>query len=330
MRGHDQLQTPLGRRLFIQATTGILTTSLQLNVPIPKALMEMVVTLPDMIPANDDFSRRAYQVHLIMLDVNNHLAAISNGKVPNLHIQLARGIALEQRLSEVDRSPVPAWRFNTVSLTEADSNLVYDKKYHIYNDLLTANLWNAVRVHRGLLHEQLRKTLLAGLASRPPDFMQPEHTKQLQTSMDICYEMQADILASVPFHLGYIGPTVMSRATSPGNESDCSSSPPGSEADVSNSQQQKLTQPLAPYSGGAQYAPASGGLNVMWPLFYAATMDITTPEIQAYGVKSLRTIGEHMGIRQALVLARVLESRTEVEAWQNERPRVEEEDDDDA
>ena len=206
--------------------------------------------------------------------------------------------------------------------------------YHVYSDLLVANLWNARRVMRVLLHERIRDTLLQGFAARPPKFTTAEYTQQFQLSTDICYQLQADIMASVPQHLGCVKRTGAWRAPEEGKfptdtelGSGFPSTPPTTpsmdELMFEVSQYPKSSKPMMYFSEGR----ASGGFNILWPLFLAGTMDVATEESRSYCIKSLRRIGEDMGINQALVVARIIESRTQVEAW-NGNNRVEVADDD--
>jgi hypothetical protein len=61
---------------------------------------------------------------------------------------------------------------------------------------------------------------------------------------------------------------------------------------------------------------ASGGYNLMWPLWLAGAMDLGTEDMQLYAIKSMRRIGQEMGIRQAFMLAQVIESKAEIDVWQ--------------
>jgi len=63
-------------------------------------------------------------------------------------------------------------------------------------------------VLRILLNVRIRDALLKGFSSKPPVFNQSEHAAQFQISTDLLYKLQADILASIPQHLG-----VVSRST---------------------------------------------------------------------------------------------------------------------
>jgi len=61
---------------------------------------------------------------------------------------------------------------------------------------------------------------------------------------------------------------------------------------------------------------ASGGYNLMWPLWLAGAMDLVTEEAQVYVARSLRRIGQEMGIQQAHMLATIVENQAEIEVWE--------------
>ena len=54
---------------------------------------------------------------------------------------------------------------------------------------------------------------------------------------------------------------------------------------------------------------------VLWPLYLAGAMDLTTQPIREWAIKRLRDIGETVGLRQALVIAEYLISRKHIAAW---------------
>ncbi len=332
LRGPEQLRHPIGRRLFVQAMTGILVTSIQLSLPMPQNIMDMAKTLPDMIPSHDIYGRKAYGIHLTLIDANNFRHAVDSKKTTDLLEIMSKSLEIDRRLAVVYDIPNPGWQYTV--LTSNDHEHVFGGVYHLYPDLLTANLWNAMRVMRTLLHEGIKTALLRGFAARPPIFTQPEHTAQLQTSMDLCYTLHMAIVASVPQHLGYVKQTgTVARQQHPTFEesltkplSSINLFMPSRELplrDVVSDICRNAAAPNYPMHNHPMQvveARSSGGLNLMWPLFFAATRDISSPEVQAYCVKILRRIAEEMGIQQALVLAKVVESKTDIEAWVE--PRV--------
>jgi hypothetical protein len=146
-----------------------------------------------------------------------------------------------------------------------------------------AQVWNALRMVRILLNEMIRDVLLEGFALKPPVFSGSEYTAQFQISTDTLYEMQADILCSVPHHMGVFP-----------------------ERDTSQSLMQR--------AGGA-YGRMSGGWFILWPLWLAGVMDIATEEVREYCLWGLRNVGNSMGIKQALVLAELLKAKQDVAIW---------------
>jgi hypothetical protein len=63
---------------------------------------------------------------------------------------------------------------------------------------------------------------------------------------------------------------------------------------------------------------------ILWPLYLAAAMDMTTEEIQRWVAGRLRAIGESVGILHATLLADLVESKTHIKIWERKpRPRLE-------
>lgn len=346
MRGEDQLRTPQGRRLFIQASIGILTSCVQLNIAVPKQVEEMVRRIPEYLDTNDDFIQIAFNIHLTMIEVNQFRAAIHKGRLTDLHDILSQALEFDARLNSIADKPPPEFRYYVLR-TPPNSDIAFRDTYHVYFDLLTANLWNSVRVFRILIQETIRDTLLKGFATKPPVFILPEHTLQFQRSTDVCYELGAEILYSVPQHLGYIQNTGLRDLSSPAIWSDgnLNRSTKGSfgmtvTPEIDDLFNQSAAIECSPPSEIDGFSPknttppsmhelvkmpdirASGGYNLMWPLWLAGAMDVVTEDMQLYAIKSMRRIGREMGIRQAFMLAQVIESKAEIDVRQ-QRERFE-------
>ena len=352
LRGEAQLKTPQGRRLFVQASIGILTSCVQLNIRVPQCIERLIRKMPAYLDVNDDFIHLTFAIHLTMIEVNQFRAEVHKGHLSDLHDILSQALELDAKLLGLLANPPPEFRYYTLEASESD--IAYGGTYHVYFDLLTANLWNSVRVFRILLHEQIRDTVLKGLSTNPPTFTKREHTSQLQRSMDTCYELQAGILCSVPQHLGYVGDTNISShansqrlwgthgAVSPETFNTFGMPTPPNEfndlvgADIRCSPSTGIygSSPRAMLPLSMQKLAqkpdirASGGYNLMWPLWLAGSMDVTTEEVKAYAVKVMHHIGREMGIQTAFMLAHVIDNKEVViDAWQNrEKYELKEED----
>jgi hypothetical protein len=129
-------------------------------------------------------------------------------------------------------------------------------------------MWNTLRTGRILLNEVIRNTLLAGFSASSPVFRSAEHSAQFQISTDAIYEMQADILCTVPQHVGYFpkGRTHFQTL-----------------AEVDQSQLPTIKM--------------SGGSFLIWPLWLAGILDVTTEEVRQFVKRNLDSVGTTMGIK---------------------------------
>jgi len=138
-----------------------------------------------------------------------------------------------------------------------------------------------------MLNEIIRNTLLKGFASKPPIFTGTEYTAQFQISTDILYELQADILHSVPQHLGKFPKPSMRSNTS---------------------------TLVSINVGGSDFTNGrvSGGTFLIWPLWFAGVMDIATEEVRQFVIMTLKSVGDYMGIRLANVLAESVKANSDI------------------
>lgn len=64
---------------------------------------------------------------------------------------------------------------------------------------------------------------------------------------------------------------------------------------------------------------------VLWPLYLAGAMDVTTEQIRNWVIARLRSIGESVGIKQAFVVAEYLSLQKHIESWETKPdPRIRE------
>jgi hypothetical protein len=194
----------------------------------------------------------------------------------------------------------PEWKYEVIH-TDVKSEFIWDGKYHIYFDYWVSQVWNAMRTIRILLNEMIRDVYIKGFAKRPPLFIGAEHTAQFQRSTDVLFEMQADILATIPQHLGYVK---SGQRPTPNNN-------------TSESSALVITRSKFPwddfgktYSYDEPVVRMSGPYFLLWPLFLTGVMDVTTKPVSEFATKMLRTIGKNMGINQAVVLATMIENKT--------------------
>ncbi|KAE8452509.1 hypothetical protein EG329_000412 [Mollisiaceae sp. DMI_Dod_QoI] len=292
LRGPDQIKTPAGRRMLIQVTSSLLINCLQRGVPLPIHIQEYMTAAIKSVENPD----AAFVITICMMHFATLRASVLSGKLTDQQEILSRCLELDGQLLDIVVNVPPGWEYQTI-ITDEDSDVAFNGRYHVYFDYWIAMIWNALRSLRILINELIREVLLKGFAHRPPIFSKTEHTAQFQISTDVLYQHQEDILYSVAQHVNRFPPP-------------CDPSAYKSMASM----------PLLAYNEMHSPIRMSGGSFLIWPLWHAGIMDISTDEVRRFVVRNLRAIGDTMGIQQANVLADLVEGRSDIEVWKEGDP----------
>ncbi|KAE8446164.1 hypothetical protein EG329_012537 [Mollisiaceae sp. DMI_Dod_QoI] len=160
---------------------------------------------------------------------------------------------------------------------------------------MSAQVWKGMRSTRVLLHNFIRKALLKGFAAEPPTFSSAEHTAQFQASTDLMYEMQNEILASIPQHFLVKPETANEPFKIPWSHF--------------NSEIYNPSQTSSPVSEKIPLIRSIGGYFLPWLLYRTGNIGVTTRETMESILRMLRLTGSEMGIQMAFVLAEDLEAK---------------------
>ncbi|ESZ98783.1 hypothetical protein SBOR_0832 [Sclerotinia borealis F-4128] len=282
LRGPEAIRSNGGIRLLAQVTSSLLISCIQRDIPLPKYIVEMSGFAQNNMKNIDP----AWVAQRTMIDYTAFNARYHAGYYTDPHDLLTEAEALDERFLAFSTNVPKGWEYSTVH-TEDDPDIVFDGYYHIYYDHWVAQIWNAIRELRILLNETVREVLLKDFASPTPYLLGPEYAERFQICTEIMYQLQAEILASVPQQVGYTARNVT---------------------------------PTQPWSGfkvdgfGEEFPVVrfSGGYFLIWPLFLVGNLRISTPEVRAFCVQKLRYIGTQMGIEHANLLASIMEQKTPI------------------
>ena len=300
VRGPEQLSRPAGRRLFGQLTSSLATSCLQQEVELPEHILDLRLELDRHIDPTDI----TWRYHRVLLLFTNFYAKVRHGKITDVQKILNRSLELDNMLTETFSDLPDDWTFSIVH-TDKDPNIVYVSYYHVYHHALAAMLWNGVRTLRVLLHQIIRGVLLKGFSARPPLFVEPSFTEQLQTSTDILYQLNRDIIASVPQHLGYTCENA--PAASPHAPFRLPEPPYPRQPRMPAGPRSTFQVPQSNSSTTFPYLRTAGGGQLPWALFLVGVTDIVTEPVIRWVISTLRLIGQSTGVQQATVLADRLE-----------------------
>lgn len=156
---------------------------------------------------------------------------------------------------------------------------VYPGRVDVYADFYIASVWNMTRTARLILASLIVRS--AAWVCSPVDF---RTTPEYATASRTCVETITDIIASVPYHLGWhlARPHLLQRAN------------------------------LSHFACGDEDASKSlAGYFLTWPLSCIMGQDYTTDNQRAWCVGRLRYIADQLGVKYAHILADVSLERDE-------------------
>ena len=295
IRGPQQLSTVAGRRLYGQITASLITVCLQQEIAVPGHILELSLEVFKYVDANDII----WANQRVILLFTNFYTKIKHGEIVDLHEILDKSRELEDMLVRTFVDPPQDWTFS-MSYTEDHPDLIYYGCYHVYQHALAAISWNGMRTIRIMLNEIVRDTLLLGLSAKPPLFVEPKYTKQLQSSTEILHQTSFDIIASVPQYLGYVG-----KYPAPTTLID---SPNGSDFSRLWSDYCPQSHKSHPYADKASVPLLRTALyNLPWILYTVGSSSVVTEPSLRWAIRTLKLVSSSLGIRQATILATWLE-----------------------
>ena len=304
LRGKESLYTPQGIVLFTSAISLILAATIREDWPFPDELLELSEQAVEHVGAFQPFY--AYFILKIRFV---HFYTHHVIRWPYLKDTIDPNIALSKAI-ELDAAfavcfeQVEKLHDHYVIYSPELEPYSWDGHAHVYRFFIVATLWNDMRSFRIIAHGIIRQILNrydADLLSLTPE----ERAHQLQESERIQTHEQAEILATVPQHLGLVsweGGLEIKK---------------GSYADrnpVFNFPWRSFENLyLDPVSSGKNKIPtvpiikAYGGYSLPWVLFTASKITHSSPEVITKVIKLLDLVGLPLGNHQATVMARIAE-----------------------
>ncbi|OBT67350.1 hypothetical protein VE03_02998 [Pseudogymnoascus sp. 23342-1-I1] len=301
VRGHEGIENISGRRMLLQVTSNVLISCMQKAEPVPDHIAELIYSAIEIIRAKDlannvQANESAFPILDCMMRFTTLRSDIVHLRETDPLVIYARSIELDTILENIANNPPEHWRIRTV-FTDAESDFIYNGRYHIDTDYIVSQSWNALRVLRFMLNEIIRDLLTPGATPSVPVHTSPtgpEFDDQRLKSIAIMYAAQEEILYSVPQHTDAI-------YESGGGAVGADSPVRTVWSDFRDHPEEE--RPLA---------KISGALLLIWPLWFVGINDTASDEIRRFVVRNLRIVGDRMGIKQAYLLASAVESRIEL------------------
>ncbi|KAK3496584.1 hypothetical protein B0T13DRAFT_489154 [Neurospora crassa] len=240
----------------------------------------------------------------------------------------AQILSLMRRSQDLDRAVVdwmaclpPHWHYRTlcwqnyVANTDYAHAEVFPGRVDVYNDVWIASVWNMARVTRLILASITVRC--AAWACSPVDY---RTTPEYAHSARVCAEVIGDVLASVPYHLGWHYRTKRRRQQGQGQGQDRSNrnrnwndhddhddDDEEEEEEEDGEDDEQKEEQLSGFGCGEDDDGIKGlsGYFLTWPLACVMGQDYLTEDQRTWVRGRLRYIGQELGIRYANILAQL-------------------------
>ncbi|KAL3465919.1 hypothetical protein BJX64DRAFT_284853 [Aspergillus heterothallicus] len=288
-RGRAQLERPEGLHLFTQLRAQIDVSRIYQERPSPP-IIALLTTEAKQYRTPED------QVYVDFGTVGTKLADLCAGIKDGTIIQpteiLRVALNLDAELTAIAAAVPMTWHYQTVSVPRVEDGLpipftpaIWGDCYHVYSNINICSVWNNHRSARLMIHELIINTVK--VLERDPlyAFLVGEYRSLRAQSQHVSRQLVADIIASVPFHLG---------------------------AGVDNGHDGTISTPLGNIEDKVSSA---SGMALVWPLLIAANSGFASRELRRWIVAVLEKVGHSMGLNQALAMARLLREGMRSRAW---------------
>lgn len=203
LRGPDQMRTPAGKLLFMQASTNLITDCVRNALPMPKCVH-------DLMQGTYDSQDPLWLNHTALLKLTDFYSDVACGRMTNPAAIITQALQHDLDLQKIFSDAPSLWSYDILSVAQTGTEPPFPDNVHSYKSSLSAQVWNSMRCGRILVHSIiagiLRQVIQAGFSS-------PDSVARLQASVDILNQLKMDILSSVQQHLNCATSGKGSRAT---------------------------------------------------------------------------------------------------------------------
>ncbi|KAI1458523.1 hypothetical protein F4805DRAFT_115543 [Annulohypoxylon moriforme] len=318
-RGKKQLKTKVGLTLFIAVRTQMIIHSLTSGTtPIMGAEWWINDAVRD---------RTAAKCHRLMIktgELRAEVTRLMNSMArtpPNIDVMLE----MIRRLQSADQEVVawmrgvpPSWRYRTVAWEDCVPGGDYGRaevfpgRIDMYRDFYIASVWNTSRTARLVLMSLVVRC--AAWVCSPVDY---RTTREYATAARTCVDTITDIIASVPYHLGwhlkegnrrrirqFLRHQRQQQQQHADNDSGFGSGKEdGVASDLGDDDENGLGLNDGEFACGEKnHVKALAGYFLTWPLTCLNSQDYTTDAQRAWIHGRLAFIGNELGVKYAHIL----------------------------
>ncbi|KAF1843140.1 uncharacterized protein K460DRAFT_340939 [Cucurbitaria berberidis CBS 394.84] len=260
LRGPQQVETPVGRTLFVQVANIICVSSIQQKTRIPPELVALIKTA-----MHDECGAPRYGLTRLTGEVSNLMADIDEGGMTAEEIIRATQ-SVDEKYVSFSKSIPQSLKYRAITINKPRPE-VYNQTVYQYPSHRAAQLWNSYRMTRILLNE-----IIHGYAA----YVSPCSRAEIQDhATENVQQMAVEICASIP------------QFTNP------------LEFSVPLGRHFPSSAGLAPVSKPESLSLKASAASLLWPLSVTRSASIASEDVRAYSVERLKFVGREFRMPQA-------------------------------
>jgi hypothetical protein len=289
LRGYEQFQNPLDFSVLVRLSGHFLISCVASASPIPDELIAIRAYLTKHLRPQDPM----WRLSDLLILYGDLRSGIQRGIFSEVD-RIGLTVALDEKLQALDLSMPPSWQYSTTIL-DHKSDRTFDFHFDSYPSLRVSQVRNQLRIIRVLLNESLLQYYIASSTAE-------KSTLKIRVVHDSIKTLVHEICASVPDYLDCEG---AARHRLPTSEK---AGPLDDDPDpFLDRSQGESGHPHTPRHHATCYA-------LIFPL-YVAGVSRSIPEARSWSIKQLQYMSSHFSIRNATMVAQILEGETYVSPW---------------
>ncbi|KAH7072644.1 hypothetical protein BKA63DRAFT_47785 [Paraphoma chrysanthemicola] len=285
LRGKEQFQSSLGRRLFHQFYGVVMLVALETGREVPTAMHELY----QLMTPTSDYSIHGRQWTTRLIDVMHSAINLNKDKETDPKTMVETALKIDHELDAIKGLMPRIWDYDVIHLDQPSEHL-YSGTYHTYLEAWIAQMWNNVNSCRLSLYKIVRENLARGWMWHQPALFSPtEHESLNRIAEDVLRSTSTAIFASVPQITGMIPFPDLSMARRR-----------ASKAEPIDTAPLYTLQPAGTY---LDVSKSTHMVHLIWPLYAAAQIDLISTGTRQWCIDVLHYVALRIGTRQAVVLA---------------------------
>lgn len=321
LRGVEQFNNPVGLRMFMQLSSTVLIACVQRDVPLPADFLALYVEWKKYLNLTEPKARLS---QCIIRFIDLRVAIKNRSLLSSEVVYIAKDVDTDFDL--IAKTMPPDFQYSIIPFP-SNSDEVFGNHFLFYPHRRVTHLSNLLRIMRVLLNEIITQNCLEILETEDSRVVIEEYQAEITHSSSVIASMATEICASVPQYTLLPRFSPFQSTSEPdldptyfrlsNNLTTTSSNPGHVTPPTSMASTFSISSTPKPCFWSELHNPfqTSRCYSLIYPL-YVAAQSLASPEpLRRWVINRLYVMSTDMGIREASLVAGILERREKRNPW---------------